>query len=193
MKNIKFISVMFLLLFARGCDFYSTSLWIFQENGLEGEMNPLTQHFGVGWNGLVLANVAVLLLVGFCYYIYVFKYKMNNNLELKPKKALEYVSILYYGSKNKLWKLFYKVPKNRTVAIAHTGYIATWSIIIASFLAMAHTMLIFYGNYYYNSFMESIEYSMVVFYGIAFSPLIYFSIRLYKIEFKEYQKLKSVN
>ena len=36
-KKLKFLSVMFLLLFARGCDFYSTSLWIFQEGGLEHE------------------------------------------------------------------------------------------------------------------------------------------------------------
>ena len=99
-KKIKFLSVMFLLLFARGCDFYSTSLWIFQEGGLEHETNPLTQIFGVGWNGLVMVNVIVITLISYCFYIYTFKYNVvlslspsppnpKRNRKSKPEKSKE--------------------------------------------------------------------------------------------------------
>ena len=73
---------MFLLLFARGCDFYSTSLWIFQEGGLEHETNPLTQIFGVGWNGLVMVNVIVITLISYCFYIYTFSRHAGDWIQL---------------------------------------------------------------------------------------------------------------
>ena len=37
--KVKFILLTFLLLFARGCDFYSTSLWFFQKDGIKDERN----------------------------------------------------------------------------------------------------------------------------------------------------------
>ncbi len=177
---------MFLLLFARGCDFYSTSLWIFQEGGLEHETNPLTQIFGVGWNGLVLVNVIVLALISYCFYIYTFKYKVTGNLSLIPETAIQYVSILYYGRKNKIWKLLYTVPKNRFAAIAHTGYIATWGIIFASILVTIHNLLQFYDNPYYDIYLDSVKYPRLIFYTLIYCQLIYVAVNLYRKEFREY-------
>lgn len=88
-NKIKYISVIFLLLFARGCDFYSTSLWIFQEGGLEHKTNPLTQIFGVGRNMLVFVNVIIVALVSYCFYIYMFKYKVDVSLSPRLKTALQ--------------------------------------------------------------------------------------------------------
>jgi len=181
---------MFLLLFARGCDFYSTSLWIFREGGLEHETNPLTQIFGVGWNGLVMVNVIVVALLSYCFYIYMFKYKVSVTLILIPETAIQYASILYYGQKNKIWKLLYKIPKNKLAAIAHTGYIGVWVIIIASFLVTIHNLLQFYDNLYYDIYLDFVKYPMFIFYTLIFSSMIYISISLYRKEFQEYIKVE---
>lgn len=188
-KKLKFLSVMFLLLFARGCDFYSTSLWIFQEGGLEHETNPLTQIFGVGWNGLIVVNVIVVALVSYCFYIYMFKYKIVVSLNPRPKTPIQYASILYYGQKNKIWKLLYKIPTNRFAAIAHTGYIGVWGIIFASFLVTIHNLLQFYDNPYYDIYLDFVKYPMFIFYTLIFSSLIYILISLYQKEFHEYINL----
>lgn len=190
-KTLKYISVIFLMLFARGCDFYSTSLWIFQENGIADETNPLTQIFGVGWTGLVLVNIIILVIVSYCYYIYIFKYKVHKNLKIKPETFTDYASVLYYENKNQLWKLLYKVPTNKKAAIAHTGYIAIWAIIFASFMAMTHNLLQFYDNKYYDVYLETIKYPRVIFYTIMLSPLLFLSIKLYKREFAKYKELNS--
>ncbi len=192
-KIIKYITVLFLLLFARGCDFYSTSLWIFQENGLTDETNPLTQLFGVGWNGLIVVNVVVVLIIAFCYYQYTFKYKVESKLIAKPETFKEYASILYYGKKNQLWKLLYKLPKNRKAAIAHSGYIAIWSVIFASLIVMTHNLLQFYDNKFYDVYLETVKYPKVLFYSIIFSPLVLLSYKLYKSEFELYEQLSELH
>ena len=73
--KLKFLTITFLLIFARGCDFYSTSLWFFEPGGMEGETNPLTSIFGVGWNGLIIANVIVIVPIIACYFFYEFSYR----------------------------------------------------------------------------------------------------------------------
>ncbi|NOT36634.1 MAG: hypothetical protein HOP11_04595 [Saprospiraceae bacterium] len=190
-KSLKYFLILFLLIFARGCDFYSTSLWIFQEGGLEDETNPLTQFFGVGWNGLVLVNIIVTIIIGYCFYIYMFKYKVIGNLKFIPESAIQYASILYYEKKNQLWKLLYKIPNNKLAAVAHTGYVATWGIIIASIIVTIHNLLQFYENQYYDIYLEFVKYPRPIFYIIIFSPMILLSLNLYNKEFQEYKLRKN--
>ena len=191
-NKLKYISVILLLLFARGCDFYSTSLWIFQEGGLENETNPLTQFFGVGWNGLVLANIVVIILIAYCFYVYIFKYKVTQNLKLVPQTVLEYVSLLYYDQKNQFWKILYKIPRNKLAAIAHTGYIATWGIIFSSFLVTIHNLLQFYDNQYYHAYLEFVKFTSIAYYTvIVISPLFLVSVYLCRSEYKEYLNLRN--
>lgn len=192
-KKIKFVAVLCLLLFARGCDFYSTSLWIFQENGLESETNPLTQLFGVGWNGHIILNVLIISLIAFCYYNYIFKYTIKDNLKFLPETTIQYASILYYGKKDQLLKLIYKIPNNKSAAIAHTGYIAIWGIIIASFIATLHNLLQYYDNPYYANYLEFVRFPKLIFYMIIFSPITILTLNLYRNEFQQYKNLRNSN
>ena len=72
--KLKFFLLTFLLLFARGCDFYSTSLWFFQPDGPSGETNPLVRIFGFGFTGLVVTNIIIVGLMIYAFYYYSFKY-----------------------------------------------------------------------------------------------------------------------
>ncbi len=59
--KLKFFILTFFLLFARGCDFYSTRLWFFDDP--TGEQNPLYRFFGTGWTGLIIVNLIIVGLI----------------------------------------------------------------------------------------------------------------------------------
>ena len=90
--KIKFFLLTFLVLFSRGCDFYSTSLWFFDNP--TGETNPLYRYFGVGWSGLVIANVIIVGFIIYAFYYYSFKYS-HFKLVSKPEKLTDFVSEMY--------------------------------------------------------------------------------------------------
>ncbi|MCC6411343.1 MAG: hypothetical protein IT270_06770 [Saprospiraceae bacterium] len=178
-KKIRFFALVALLLFARGCDFYSTSLWFFQPGGMQGESNPLTKYFGVGWNGLIIANIIVVGFFVAAYYYYSFRYKPGP-LPMTFSNFREFVSVLYFGEKGSFFKIFYKIPKNTKAALAHTGYIAIRVIIIGSFLATIHNLCQFYDVPWYNAFRIAVGKPHGVIFGIFLASLFYFQHQVLK-------------
>ncbi|MBK8747870.1 MAG: hypothetical protein IPM04_08350 [Saprospiraceae bacterium] len=85
--KIKFFLLTFLVLFSRGCDFYSTSLWFFDNP--TGETNPLYRYFGVGiYNSyreivqrprFVIYGLMILSLFYFTYRLWRREYKLSIN------------------------------------------------------------------------------------------------------------------
>ncbi|MBL7816352.1 MAG: hypothetical protein JNL70_15130 [Saprospiraceae bacterium] len=183
--KLKFWLLTGLLLFSRGCDFYSTSLWFFQPDGMKGEMNPLTYFFGVGWNGLILANVIVISLILHAFYQYSY-HKTKPQFTTRPKDYMDYGSLLYFNQSGQLYKLMYQCPKNHSVAWQHFGYIVVRVVIILSFLAPAHNLLQYYNVATYDLVLDAIHLVMrplllMALFGIAL--LVYFQIRILKKEF----------
>lgn len=185
--KIKYFFLVFLLLFARGCDFYSTSLWIFQENGLDHETNPLASLFGVGWNGLVLVNVIIIgLVIGLSYY-YNFKYKPTYNFNQTPKNYKEFISLMYYDAPNSFHKVFYGIPGNKRVWMAHSGYILIRVIIFASFLAAFHNICQHYSLEFYNEYRLIVHRPLYVIYGLIILSMILITRALFIKEFHQYK------
>ena len=83
--KLKFVFLTLLLFFARGCDFYSTSLWFFQPDGKSGEMNPLTRFFNAGWSGLILTNILIVGFIVTLLYYYYFRYKRQFTFITQPR------------------------------------------------------------------------------------------------------------
>lgn len=180
----KFILGTFLLLFSRGCDFYSTSLWIFQEGGLEAETNPLSQFLGIGWNGLLIANVIIVLIILALFYHYCFRYRPKMIEQGLFKNYREYASQLYYNSPNKFYQIFYRIPKNKSAFLAHTGYTLVYVLIIASLLATIHNLSQFYSLAYYDSFRAMVKRPLYVIYGLIIASAILVYTNLIRREFK---------
>lgn len=107
-----------MLLFVRGCDFYSTSLWFFEHP--EGEMNPLARFFGVGWNGLILANIIVVAFIIYACYFYYFKHVVAITAE-RPVRLTDYISEIYFQEKGKFYQILYKSPKKRKNTVGASG------------------------------------------------------------------------
>ena len=179
--KIRFIFLTLLLLFARGCDFYSTSLWFFDNPS--DEMNPLTRIFGFDWTGLILTNLILVGLIIYGHYYYTFKYSIPKVSSI-PEKLTDFVSELYFSEKGKFYQVFYKIPKNKKILIGHSGYVLIRVIILASILATIHNLCQFYNFSAYNTFREIVKRPLFVIYGLIISSFIYFSYRLWKSEYE---------
>lgn len=188
--KLRFALLTFLLLFARACDFYSTSLWFFQENGKKGEMNPLTKLFGAGWSGLIISNCIIIGIIIYLLYYYYFRYKLPVNLSKEPTYYKELASLQYYNSADKFYQILYKVPKNKRVLFAHIGYVFTITIIIASFLATFHNLSQYYGFTFYNRFREIVGRPLLVIYGLIVLTLI---LTYRQLLINEYSKYKTIS
>ncbi len=186
--KLKFVLFTFLLLFARGCDFYSTSLWFFDHP--EGETNPLYRFFGVGWTGLIISNMIIVGLVIYAFHYFNFRYKRPTTFSKEPTNYIELASLQYFNSPDKFYQVFYKTPKNKNVLFAHMGYVLTIVIIIASFLATIHNLGQYYGFQFYNRFREIVVRPLFVIYGLFILALILIYRQLLKSEYKRYKSIR---
>ena len=185
--KMKFILLTFLFLFSRGCDFYSTSFWFFQEGGMEGERNPLTYFFGIGWTGLLISNMIIILgIIGLLYYFY-FRYKRPSLFNQEPHNYQELASLQYFEQPGRFYQIFYKSPKNRKVLYAHFGYVVTIVVIVGSFLATFHNLSQFYSFAFYNTFMEIVIRPLFVIYALIILTFVLTYRRLLKREYEDYQ------
>ena len=101
--KLKFFLLTFLLLFARGCDFYSTSLWFFDNP--TGETNPFYWFFGVGWTGLIIANIVIVGLIIYAFYYYSFKYR-TTKIKSSSNNLTDFVSELYFNEKGRFLEIY---------------------------------------------------------------------------------------
>lgn len=182
--KLKFWLLTFLLLFARGCDFYSTSLWFFQPGGMQDETNPLTKYLGVGWEGLILSNSLIIGVIISAFYFYSFRYK-SPKVDTKPRNFWEFGSAAYFGRNDRFYWLFYKMPKDWRPFVAHLGYVLVRVIIVGSLLATIHNLCQYYNVSIYDTFREIVRRPLYVIYSIIFLSAIYFFARVLKKEYQE--------
>ena len=186
--KLKFFLLTFLLLFSRGCDFYSTSLWFFDNP--TGEQNPLYRFFGVGWTGLIISNMIVIGFIIYAFYYYSFRY-IKAKVKTKQTKLTDFVSELYFNEKGRFLEVFYKTPANKKTLIAHTGYVLIRVVIFASFLAALHNLCQFYNIPAYNAFREIVGRPLYVTYGLILLSFTYFTYHLWNKEYE--QTIKDVD
>jgi hypothetical protein len=179
--KLKFYFLTFMLLFARGCDFYSTSLWFFDNP--TGETNPLYVYFGFGWTGLIISNLFIVGLIIYAFYFFSFRYTIYK-VSTQPQRLTDFVSELYFNEKGKFYQVFYKTPKNKKAFFGHMGYVAVRVAIIGSFLATIHNLCQFYEVAAYDTFREIVMRPLFVIYGLIAFSFVYFTYRLWQTEYK---------
>jgi hypothetical protein len=182
--KMKFFLLSFLLLFARGCDFYSTSLWFFDHS--HWEINPFVRILGFGWTGLLVSNAIIVGGIIYLYYYYCFKHKPGK-VPSRPLRLTDYISELYYNRRGRFYQVFYKIPSNKKAFLGHAGYALIYTAIIGSFLATIHNLCQFYDLSFYNEFKEHVRRPISF---ILVLCMISFSWFLYRIWRKDFETTK---
>lgn len=177
----KYYVLIFTLLFARGCDFYSTSLWFFDNPS--GEQNLLYRIFGFGWPALLVSNAIIVVLIIYCFYYYNFIYQFALPTE-KPQSLTDYVSLRYFKKKGLFHQIFYKLSYDKQTGIGHFGYVMIRVAIVGSFLATLHNLCQYYNIAFYNSFRQLVGRPLWVIYGLILASFFFFQYRLWKKEFE---------
>lgn len=188
--KLKFFLLSFLLLFARGCDFYSTSLWFFQEGDADGETNPLTSIFGFGWYGLIISNALIMAIIIYAFYRFSFRYRLKMLTKI-PNNVWDYASELYFHQRCKLHLLLFRVPVEKKTYYAHLGYVSIRVIIVASFLATFHNCCQYYDIAFYNTFREVVKRPLFVIYGLILLSFVFFTLRFWSNEFQQQKRAES--
>lgn len=68
--------------------------------------------------------------------------------------------------------------------IAHVGYVLVRVVIVGSFLATFHNLCQYHQLAFYHTLREFVGRPLYVIYGIIFFSYLYFSIRLWRKEFR---------
>lgn len=164
----RYLTLLALLCFLRGCDFYSTSLWFFQENGHASETNPLVSVLGLGWNSLVIANLLMVMLVAVLLYFYCFD--RSRIRAIRSKASTQYTSIwdfasdLYFDRRDWGLKVLYKFSNNKRITLAHAGYVLATTLAFASCVATTHNLLSYYRVAFYTSLKASMGHILYLYY-----------------------------
>ena len=179
--KLKFYFTVFFLLFARGCDFYSTGLWFFEHP--EGEQNLLYRLFHLNFTGLVLSNAVVMACIVYAYYYYLFRYKPQR-LGEHAKNLLDFVSLKYYGKSGLFYRVFFRPPSDKCILLAHMGYVMMHFVVVASFIATAHNLCQYYRVGFYDQLREWIGRPLYLIYALMFLCFLYFQFRLWNKEYR---------
>lgn len=179
-KRQQFITLSLLLLISRCYDVYTTYLYI---PDLQGETNILVRYFGAGWTAVILVQAALVLLLVYALYHYLFRFR-----PVQPGQAglglKEYVSYLHFGNTHSFARLFYALPTRRQVLLPALAYVATRTLIVSGFIVGSSTTLLLCSEQYRALYRMGIPYLL---YGIIVLLAAHFSTRFYRQLYAVYQ------
>lgn len=179
-NKTKFIFLVILVFIGRFFDGLTTFLYT---HNLKNESNIVVKWFGGGWAAIVIIQTLLMLFIIYCLFYYFFKFEIikptESNLTIK-----QFISVFHFNDKNSFWKIFYDIPKNKIGYFSMIGYVASMTLIFASYIVGTSTSLLILSDSYRNFYKHNIPY---VLYSLIVIIAIYFTIRFYR---KEYYKYK---
>ncbi len=184
-KVVKFILVTIFLILGRVYDVYSTSLYT---PNLKNETNIVVKMFDAGWSSILIFQAIMLIAVIALYYYYLFNFRKVN----PPKEDLslkEYVSFFLFYQKDSFSKMFYKLPKNMNGFWAMTGYVATMTLIVASFIVGSSTTALLLSEEYAQFYKSGIP---LLLYTIIILIALYFTIQFFRTNYRGYRQSLNV-
>lgn len=180
-KQTKFLLLSFLLITSRFYDVYTTYLYI---PDLKGETNVLVSFLGAGWPIMLFVQILFAGLIIYGLYFYYFKFRKIQPAE-KDLNLKQYVSFLHFNDRESFIKVFYALPKNKTILLANLGYVASMTLIVSGFIIGSSTLLLLISEKYKAFYQHGIP---ALLYCIIILLAAFFTYRFYTIEYHHYKK-----
>lgn len=140
----KFIAPVVILVIGRCFDIYTTFLYT---PDLKYESNIIVKIFGANWTVVFIFQVLMLSMVVYLFYYYQFKFKPVT-FEEAGLTLKQYISVFHFNNKNSFWETFYKIPKNKNGFLGATGFVAFYTLLVASYVVGTSTTLLLLSNDY---------------------------------------------
>jgi hypothetical protein len=113
------------------------------------------KYLGANWTSVIIIQVLLTGLIIGLLYFYFFKFSPNKSSD-KNLTLKQYVSHLYFSDTKSFNKLFYKIPTDKTVLLASTGYIASMTLISVSYIVGTSTTFLLISDYYKQLYRQGI-------------------------------------
>lgn len=170
-QKLKFWGIVILLLLTRVGDLLSIYL---VSPDLSKELNHMESIFGLGWAGLISANVIGTGLIIYLFHYYIFRYNPVSAVEVKNLK--EFISQRYFNRPDKFSGSFYKLSENGASFFADLGYSLPRMLIATGIMLIFNNLMIAIQNQYYFELMSLSQYSWLWIYlvGFVFGMLYFF-------------------
>lgn len=111
------------------------------------EANPLASYFGLGWTGLIAAQIIGIALIMYALWGYCFK-RVEVPLFERSISLKRFISLFHFRDTARFWSLFIKFPTNKHSLRAGIGYIVTYVLIcISALVSTSTTMLLLSSRY----------------------------------------------
>ncbi len=152
---------------------------------LKGEKNPLVTYFNFEWIGLIGMGIILVALIGYLTYYQMFKAKFNLPNNLQIDSFGDFISYYYFGEKNKLYYLIYKLPKNKIAFLCSIGFVAPRFMISYSIILIISNTLVYFSDIY-NYYL--VVYNLWVLLYVIIIPIVWYYFYLFfKIEYQKYK------
>lgn len=182
-KLRSFLALSILVVLGRAFDVTTTYLYT---PDLKNETNVIVNLFGAGWLSVIVLQSALIGAIIYCLYFYFFRFKpqypSDHNLDLK-----QFSSYLFFHNTTSFKKLFYQIPKDKNALIASTGYIASMTLIVVSFIVGTSTTLLLASDMYKEIYRNGMQIMLFVIIGVS---AIWFAFRFLTTEYRKYQSLQ---
>lgn len=179
-KTKKFLLLSVLIIVGRTYDATTTYLYT---PDLANETNILVKFSGANWTGVMAIQLLLTGLTIGLLYFYFFKFVPNRPID-KNLTLKQFVSYLYYGNTHSFHKLFYKLPTDKRVLLASTGYIASMTLLCISYIVGTSTTLLLVSSRYRQLYQQGIPYLLYVLIGAL---AIGFAVKFFQTEYKKYR------
>jgi hypothetical protein len=179
-KMNKFLLLSLLVIIGRAYDISTTYAYT---PDLTKETNFLVKFLGAGWTSVLIFQTLISGLIIGLLYFYFFKFSPEKPSE-KKLSFRQFISYLYFGNTESFHKIFYKLPVNKSVLLASTGYIAAMTLISASFIVGTSTTFLLLSDSYKQFYRQGVPYLL---FAIIGGLACWFTISFFKTEYKKYQ------
>jgi hypothetical protein len=161
-KVSSFMLIVASVLLTRLGDLYTTYL---ATPDLAEETNILVTQLGFGWPAFAISNAVLTGIVIFSAYYYYFMYRPAK--VVGAENVSEYLSLAYFGDKNRFSDLFYRLPaRNRLMQLGHIGYAFPRGVIVMGLLLMSNNLLniqdgqysSFLRTHWFSSYLKQVVY-----------------------------------
>jgi hypothetical protein len=159
----------------RAGDLWSTSLFMLQPGGEQGEMNPLTSVLGFSYWPLMTVNLAVLgaILYGHWHYC---RHFGERDVPGVPHDAWAYQSLLFFGRPDAAWQLLFRAQRNSTLFHTQLAHVLVKVLTYAGLVATFHNCGQFYSWPINDALRDVLIRPTFVYYGLCL-PLSFVAYR----------------
>jgi hypothetical protein len=180
-KKLEFLILAFFLVLTRAWDIITTYT---VTPDLKTETNPLVSILGRGWVSVIISQIILVSIVIVLNHQSLFRIKSIYPSQ-KGYSYKKFMMHYYFGKKENLIKIIYKLPQDKRTLIRLLGYVLPRALIVISIFISASSTFLIMSRDYKRFYAVARPYYYIVLIATAFLFIILF----FKREYKIYQKI----